>query len=63
MSEDTPNETPEKTPTPLDAKWIVSNVLGIIYFLEGKFGPQAVEEIVAVSTDIEKSFEEDKAEE
>lgn len=57
MSTETTSEpTNEGT---IDFKWLVANTFAIIHFLEGKFGPQAVEEIVLTSKEIERQMEED----
>ena len=43
-------------PVPVDVYWIVANIFAIIHLIEEKFGPTAVESIVAVATNIENSM-------
>lgn len=47
------------TPTPEDdaSKWVISNILSIIFLLQEKFGPQAVEQIVSVAASIEQDMD------
>jgi ribosomal protein L7/L12 len=40
----------------VDVYWIVANIFAIIHLIEEKFGPTAVESIVAVATNIENSM-------
>jgi Rps23 Pro-64 3,4-dihydroxylase Tpa1-like proline 4-hydroxylase len=52
-------ETPEptnKTEQPIDQYWVVSNIFALISFLEDKFGPTSVEQIVATATTIEEAM-------
>lgn len=43
----------------IDMFWVVANIFAIIYLIEEKFGPQAVEQIVQVAGEIEKSMKEE----
>lgn len=47
---------PEEQTPPIDTYWLVANIFAIIHFLEDKFGPKAVEDIVVVATSIEESM-------
>lgn len=53
--EPTPDTTKEET-TQIDQFWVVSNIFAIIAFLEDKFTPLAVEQIVAAATSIEEAM-------
>ncbi len=53
--EQTPDTTSEQ-PTQIDQFWVVSNIFAIIAFLEDKFSPLAVEQIVAAATSIEEAM-------
>jgi hypothetical protein len=53
---------PEEQTPPIDTYWLVANIFAIIHFLEEKFGPQSVEEIVVVATSIEESMRKEAAE-
>ena len=53
--------TPETQEDPM--KWVISNILSIIFLLQEKFGPQAVEQIVAVASTIENEMDSDLDEE
>lgn len=48
-------EVPQNNPE-IDSYWIVANIFAIIALLEDKFGPAAVESIVAAATVIEESM-------
>lgn len=37
-------------------KWVIANILAIIFLLQEKFGPMAVEQIVSVATEIENDM-------
>lgn len=52
--EPTPDTTSEHTQ--IDQFWVVSNIFAIIAFLEDKFTPLAVEQIVAAATSIEEAM-------
>lgn len=55
--EPTPDTTEEQIETQeIDTFWLVANIFAIISLLEEKFGPQAVEQVVMVSTAIENSM-------
>lgn len=43
----------------IDMFWVVANIFALIYIIEEKFGPQAVEQLVKVATEIEKSMKEE----
>lgn len=43
----------------IDMFWVVANIFALIYIVEDKFGPQAVEQLVQVATEIEKSMKEE----
>lgn len=59
----TPDTTNEEQKTEqVDIYWLVANIFSIIHLLEDKFGPQAVEQIVAVATTIEESMRKEQAE-
>ena len=60
LTPDTTNE--EQKTEQVDIYWLVANIFSIIHLLEDKFGAQAVEQIVAVATTIEKSMREEQAE-
>lgn len=45
----------------IDSYWIVANIFAIIALLEEKFGPAAVEAIVAAATVIEESMRKETA--
>lgn len=61
--EATPNENVEQVDNPpIDSYWIVSNIFAIIALMEEKFGPQAVESIVAAATLIEESMRKESTE-
>jgi Rps23 Pro-64 3,4-dihydroxylase Tpa1-like proline 4-hydroxylase len=52
-------ETPEptnNTEQSIDQYWVVSNIFALIAFLEDKFGPTSVEQIVAAATTIEEAM-------
>lgn len=51
----TPDENQIENP-PIDSYWIVANIFAIVALMEEKFGPQAVETIVATATMIEDSM-------
>lgn len=53
--EPTPDTTNNET-TQIDQFWVVSNIFAIIAFLEDKFTPLAVEQIVAAATSIEEAM-------
>jgi hypothetical protein len=53
---------PEEQNPPIDTYWLVANIFALIHFLEDKFGPQAVEQIVSVATTIEESMRKESAE-
>lgn len=56
------SDTPETTDAEegvINFKWLVANVFAIIHYLESKFGPAAVEEIVIVSKEIERQMGEE----
>lgn len=53
--EHTPDTTDEQQ-TQIDQFWVVSNIFAIIAFLEDKFTPLAVEQIVAAATSIEEAM-------
>lgn len=52
--EQAPDTNKEKTT--IDQFWIVANIFSIIAFLEDKFTPLAVEQIVAGATSIEEAM-------
>lgn len=55
--EQAPDTTDTQTQTEqVDIYWVVANIFSIIHLLEDKFGPQAVEQIVAVASTIESSM-------
>ena len=54
IMEPTPDTTNEHTQ--IDQFWVVSNIFAIIAFLEDKFTPLAVEQIVAAATSIEEAM-------
>lgn len=60
LTPDTTNE--EQKTEQVDIYWLVANIFSIIHLLEDKFGPQAVEQIVAVATTIEESMRKEQAE-
>ena len=49
--------------SPVDVYWIVANIFSIIHLIEDKFGPSAVEQIVAVAYNLEKNMREGAIEE
>ena len=49
-------DTSKEQPTQIDQFWVVSNIFAIIAFLEDKFTPMAVEQIVAAATSIEEAM-------
>jgi ribosomal protein L7/L12 len=51
-----PTQDTNDKPVPVDVYWIVANIFAIIHLIEEKFGPTAVESIVAVATNIENSM-------
>jgi hypothetical protein len=53
--EQSPDTSKEETTT-IDQFWIVSNIFAIIAFLEDKFTPLAVEQIVSAATSIEEAM-------
>lgn len=53
---------PEEQTPPIDTYWLVANIFAIIHFLEEKFGPQSVEDIVVVANSIEESMRKEAAE-
>lgn len=58
--------TPDTTNTDdnqIDIIWVVANLFAIIALLEDKFGPQAVEQVVAAATTIEQAMREESSEE
>ena len=56
---DTPETTEAQEEGVINFEWLVANVFAIIHFLESKFGPAAVEEIVLVSREIERQMGEE----
>jgi hypothetical protein len=61
ITPDTTNNEETKTEQ-VDIYWLVANIFSIIHLLEDKFGPQAVEQIVAVATTIEESMRKEQEE-
>jgi hypothetical protein len=53
---------PEEQTPPIDTYWLVANIFAIIHYLEDKFGPQSLEQIVAVATSIEESMRKESEE-
>lgn len=43
----------------IDMFWVVANIFALIYIIEEKFGPQTIEQLVKVATEIEKSMKEE----
>jgi hypothetical protein len=56
------NENPEQQKEQIDMYWVVANIFALIYIVEEKFGPQAVEQLVLVASEIEKSMKEENNE-
>lgn len=59
--ENTPDTNSEQ-PTQIDQFWVVSNIFAIIAFLEDKFSPLAVEQIVSAATSIEEAMRKETEE-
>ena len=59
MSEEIVNEIENENREEIDMFWVVANIFAIIYIIEDKFGPAAVEQIVRVAGEIEKSMKEE----
>ena len=57
--EPTPDTTNEEQ-TQIDQFWVVANIFAIIAFLEDKFTPLAVEQIVAAATSIEEAMRKEQ---
>lgn len=55
---DTSNEQAQS----IDQFWVVANIFAIIAFLEDKFTPLAVEQIVAAATSIEEAMRKESEE-
>lgn len=49
-------DTSKEEATTIDQFWVVSNIFAIIAFLEDKFTPLAVEQIVSAATSIEEAM-------
>lgn len=49
-------DTNKEEATTIDQFWVVSNIFAIIAFLEDKFTPLAVEQIVSAATSIEEAM-------
>ena len=56
------SENQESKREQIDMYWVVSNIFALIYVIEDKFGPKAVEQIVQVAGEIEKSMKEENKE-
>jgi hypothetical protein len=56
------SENLEQAKEQIDMYWVVANIFAIIYIIEDKFGPQAVEQLVQVAGEIEKSMKEESKE-
>jgi ribosomal protein L7/L12 len=61
--EPTPDTTNEREEQQVDTIWIVANIFALIALMEDKFGPQAVEQIVAAATAIEDAMRKENSEE
>lgn len=57
---DTTEKTEENMPE-IDTFWIVANIFALISLIEDKFGPQAVEHVVATATLIEEAMRKETA--
>lgn len=59
--ENTPDTSKEEA-TQIDQFWVVSNIFAIIAFLEDKFSPLAVEQIVSAASSIEEAMRKETEE-
>lgn len=55
-------DTSKEQAQSIDQFWVVANIFAIIAFLEDKFTPLAVEQIVAAATSIEEAMRKDTEE-